>query len=295
LPYELGTKNDLEQWVEKLQLGEYEAVYMNTYENAELQAIVKNYDSTLHRLERAYMTWAINIYQAIHEKYGRFFHGVSGTKKHFLIENSMTLEEKALCTEQMIMKARPRIKTTSSPTAESIDEIKYYLKSLSELETKIRDIRVHPGRKLSHRQETRNSLARIREYYDGRKIFANSAFVTFFDPISAYRAQQMLLHAATDGYTMRVSGVPCANEVLWENISNPYLDKLFYRTIISWFAFALSVVWVVPTYYVAGLTVIGIDEKESPYLSVFIKAVIPPLIISIFSNIMPLFLDCSIT
>ena len=271
IPLEYANKEKLNRWLKSLKIGEIESIHMNTIENEDVIEAVDKYHQTLKRLEKAYMEWAINLHQYL--KHGTLISSffVGPNLRYRLAEKIMPDADLAKCTPEILSATRPRILNAKLIP---IDSIGKYIQDLSDTKLDIE------GKRLKSEGGRTNQ---------GQEMYATSAFVTFKCPRSAYYSLQLQLYSGLDGYSMNVKDVPIPSEIIWNNLTKPFVDKYAVRIIISIITFILTLLWVIPSYFVAGLSVLGIPSTTTSNILILnvLKFVFPPLIIAIIAGIMP--------
>ena len=284
IPLRYSSKEKLQRWLKTIKIGEVDNIHMNTVENQDLIQAIKEYDIVLNRLEIAYMDWAVNIYNYVEcAKFVSIFPTGPATRSK-LSEHEMTEASKLKCTPELLKKAKPRL---IGLEFNSEDAIKHYTAELRAKHEEASRRRSSKAETAIHMEQPVSPLMRSNSFFS--KSYATSAYVTFKSPRSAYYAVQLQLYGGTDGYSMDVKDVPAPNEIKWDNLTRPYIDKFAISTLISTLTFILTLVWVVPSYYLAGLSVTGIavDETTNAMVLKAVKAVLPPVIVGIIAGIMP--------
>ncbi|KAI8608083.1 hypothetical protein BC830DRAFT_39856 [Chytriomyces sp. MP71] len=126
-----------------------------------------------------------------------------------------------------------------------------------------------------------------------------SAFVTFKAQRSAQIAAQVLLYSSFNRYKMRISLAPAPQDVIWPTISMHPIRRQVQSWAVNIIAVAFTFFWIVPASTVAALTNLDSLAKfaplapaihalaQNPSFYVFLKTIIPPLVVNIFNVVIP--------
>jgi Calcium-dependent channel, 7TM region, putative phosphate/Cytosolic domain of 10TM putative phosphate transporter len=287
----LSTRASLEAWFTKMELPVHK-IHMNSVDDQELIKLVTEYTHYLHKLERAYMSWAMNIYKNLTRRSWRF---LTPRQKMYIATNPMPNEDrpKSLLNSPA---ARPILvrADTQRVIIARLDVIKVLFRKVKVLEEAIHMRRVHIATIIRNPSDSPmlNQLLQftpqLQSVYDSARKPSMSAFVTFKEPRFAYQALQMLLHSSVDGFTMSVSPAPAPDEVLWDSLSKSFLDRKIKTGLIAFLVFFISLIWVYPTYYISSLATFWTSPYSSNnVLLLFLDQFLPPILVFLFAKCAP--------
>jgi Late exocytosis, associated with Golgi transport/Cytosolic domain of 10TM putative phosphate transporter len=293
LSFELG----LQEWLDSLRIGKVEKICMNTSGGYELYNLLNNHETSIRKLESAYMQWALNVfrhlskvplYQAVNP-----ISRMKESTKIYLHHTKLSPDEEVKYWT-IIQRQRPLLIRTVNNRIVQSDMIRHYGKLESVLVEELFLERNKAG-------SSEHSSASKKKLFGPRSV---SAFVTFESIRSSMMARQLLLHSEMGAFKVKITQAPPRNEVIWSNLTMPSYERLVRHFGIISLSTCISIFWVIPTYYVSSLTdlaKLALDPAftgyveyltDRPELLTFVTSFGPPVIIQTANSLMPYLFDC---
>ncbi|KAI0194563.1 hypothetical protein F4808DRAFT_337291 [Astrocystis sublimbata] len=280
IPKDLRTEERIKEFVENLEVGHVRAVNLCRHW-AELDALVAQRQSTLHKLEEAwtaYRSQKATVPRAVVRNTSRNdLAGQTDEHEEHAGENGRLLAGNGL-SGVMGRGERPQIRLRFGflkMQNRKIDALDYYEERLRRLDEKIRD-------------------ARQKEYAP-----TDTAFVTM-DSIAAC---QMAIQATIDPRPGRLLTKPAPSpyDVIWKNTYAPRYQRRLQSAVVTIFITGLTILWFVPVAFLAQLLSICSIKKVAPGLGenlerhditkALVQTGLPTLVVSLLNVLVPFLYD----
>ncbi|KAJ3290220.1 hypothetical protein HK104_006910 [Borealophlyctis nickersoniae] len=296
IPKELHGDQKLIDWFQSLGIGEVETAVMDRDAGQRLLQLTERRDRALRKLERAYVDWVINVDRERAKREGRKPRRWYGPGALVRLHSAQLDLGQGPLDDDAMRRLRPLRRNFTTLSADNTkvrkerDAIDHYAEKLAYLTVRIKQYRQLSAEPLLYRDP--NSASETA-----------AAFVTFRTQRAAQIAVQVLLHSHTQPWAMDVRLAPAPQDVIWKSVSMPFWRRKVQNWGIGILCVFLCFFWIVPTSLIATLTSVdslakvpafrGVIEliHKSPQLYIWIKAIGPPLVLSIFNLIMPLILE----
>lgn len=287
----------LRQWIDSLGLGKIEAIVINNPGGYNIYQLLREHERIIRKLEKAYMNWAENIYIHLTKDYVyRIPILRSPSNVRIKLHNvAMDLDLKNKYSRD-IQRLRPiHIHSLKKGNVLS-DKISF----LSNIEQDLVQ-KLHVEREKDAIQEENK---RCPTFFGNRSV---SAFITFKSEKSCTIAKQLLIHSELENFSPRICQAPPLNQVVWNNLTIPDIERKLRNYCISFFGVLLPVFWTFPTSFIAGFTNLGALALnptftgyvqfliERPVLYTFVNTFGAPIIIQTANLLSPYLFECTCT